>query len=218
MAASLLVNPTGTNNSYTVTALVAGAAGNRISHELNSPSESASSVGVVGDMETIVITPAAKGRMSISGPSPAVASELFYASHGISSGQARFTHDGVADYTYGNLDDAGRTALFSASGTWYLWHTDSSGVFDYYATKVSAAATPEGLTGWTVSIGTNQPTIAAAASSAAQIIAAINANVDAGALVLAEASGTVTGAVAAVAAEFLSGGEGPNTPPVVFDP
>jgi hypothetical protein len=214
-AASLLVNPTGSDNNYTVTAVATGAAGDHISHEIATPA-AAAVTAVAVTAKAIVVTPGTKARMLISGTTPAVGATLLHAVLG--EGLYLWTSDGAASYGYGSILDANRTAVYSNGTMWYFWHWDSEGVLDYTATKTSAATSPDGLTGWTVTLGSGSPTIAAAVSSAAQCIAAINADEAAGDLVLAAASGTVTGAVAAVAVAFLTGGIGPSTPPVVFAP
>lgn len=213
-AAALLINPSGTDNSFTLTAVETGAGGNNISGQIASSAAShLTAVAVSGN--AITVTPGTKARMTVSGTTPAVAATLLWAADyaGVSGGQL-YTSDGVNNYGGG----ANRTALYRDATTWYLWHWDDSNNMDYTATKVSSNTTPEGLTSWTVTLGSGSPTIAAAVSSAAQCISAVNADASAADLVLAAASGTVTGAVASVAAAFLTGGVGPSTPPVVTDP
>ena len=153
----------------------------------------------------ITITPAAKGKMTIASiTSPTAANKpLYYA--GVYGGKPVWSTDGILDIT----TQGTRGVCYYNTDRW-LYQYCVSGTAVYVATKVSSAAYPDTLTGWTVLTGTTSPTVAASATAAFQAIAAVNASVDAAALVVAS---NVTGysglgSLAAVSLTHLTGGTG----------
>ena len=197
VAATGIMNPTGADNSILYTADNAGAAGNNISLQYLTPATQATTtVAVVGS--AIAVTPGTKARMLISGTfSPSIAPVLIYA--GTANGKAMWSEDGTQG---GAL--TGNDQLYYDGTKWLLFMTTVGP--DYSAqTAATSADYPDGLA-FTVVTGTGTPTVTAATSSAAQVIAAVNLSTPAAALVTASASGTVTEAVAAVAATNLTGG------------
>lgn len=149
------------------------------------------------------VTPGTKARMIISGTTPSVDTEVFYTADYSSIGAGYlFTSDGINVRLSGSL----RTTLYYTGTTWYLIHRNISGTVDYEANKISANTTPEGLTGWTVTTGSGSPTIAAAASNANQVCAAIIATPTVLALLTGFPGGKGTGAVGTASHTHLSGG------------
>lgn len=193
-AASVLIDPTGGDNSFIVTADTAGVGGNDITFELLAPAATyLTSVGVVE--KAITVTPGTKARLTITGSlegidGPITFPELFYT--GLSQDGPRYD---AAD------DDL--TFAFRYDGFWLLQYGGSDTTWG----SPEDVATPDLVTTWTpafYAVGT--PTVTPGVSSAAQVIAAVNADEDAAALITASASGAVTGAVAAVAETLLTGG------------
>lgn len=202
--ASITIAPTGDtgNNQFLLTSLVPFTGGNAISFQMLAFAGSATTDVTVTDF-AIVVTPGALARMTISGTTPSVATTVFLAAdYDFGPRGLLYTSDGVSNYGGG----AGRTAIYDDGTTWYLWHWDNEGNLDYTATKVSSATSPNGLTGWTVSLGSGQPTINSAGANASQVIDAINNNVAASSLVVASLASTGLGVVAAVSTVNLSGG------------
>lgn len=186
--AILLVNPTGDDNSVLFTAKPAGAGGEAISVTYATPAEqAATAIGVTGN--SITVTPATKARMTITGTSSA---------NGIVLGDS--IPDGGGRVGYNTSTTAAVQLYYNTSlGQWRIRTLDGT----YQANKTAAAASPEGLTGWTILAGTGDPTITAGITSAEQVITEINASFLASPLVTASASGAATGAVASVAEAFL---------------
>jgi hypothetical protein len=194
-AATLLVNPDGTNNSFDVTAQTAGNLGNLLSFQIFSPIVSAATtVSIIGNKQ-IRVQPGTKARMIITGTltdgtSPVTFPTLFYA--GVNGGLEYWTDTGNVDsFDYSAFGIPTDWNLNTTIGTGASW---SSG--DSYNYPDSAEYTPSGD-------ATGTPIVTAGISSAAHAIAAVNAATD---IVTAAANGTVTGAVAAYAETFLAGG------------
>ena len=195
-AATLTVDPTGTNNSVLYTAHTAGTAGNAITVAYATPAAQATTgVAVVGN--AITVTPGTKARMVLSG---GLSGTLDHVS---GEGQsAKYSNNGLPLGTF-PATVAGLYGEYT-SGYWHIKQVATDGA---PASSYTASAT--GGT-WPDSTGNNpfggSVTVTAATSSAAQVIAAVNASSPAYALVTASASGTVTGAVAAITAASLTGG------------
>lgn len=208
VAASVTLDPAGADNSIALTAVEAGAAGNDITVEiLSSATQETTDVSVVSD--AITVTPGSKARMIVSGTltdgtDPVVFPEL-YAVEG--SPEAIWTSDGSASFALsGDWYSVKSVAAFGAVSTWSLRQYTDGALISAWITG-SAPWPPS--SGWTpTGACTGTPTISDGTSSAAQVIAAINGNGAASALVTASASGASTGAVAAVSATNLSGGSG----------
>lgn len=208
-AATATINPAGDNNSVLYTAATAGTAGNAISVTYSTPADAyEATVSVTGNAITVV--PATKGRMTIAGgPFVGVITpsftwgDLLYA--GMLNSKPHFTSTGAP------------LSMFGATGlrvywTGTQWHAEKlvSGFDDYRAISTDDVADPSLAAFVKADLGGADDgeisSITAGISSAAQVIAVVNDDVDASALVTASASGTVTGPVAAVAETNLSGG------------
>lgn len=186
-AATLLVNPAGDNNNFTLTAVDGGEDGNDITFAMTTPDSAALTVSEVGT--DVVVAAGASHRLVITGITDPTGSDPLVL-------------EPIADIN--GVPAWGKDDWFMGSNT-VGWSLVKGSVLspDYYYRKVTDALSPVGLTDWTQFDGTGEPTVAAAAPTAEQVIAAINANAT---LVTAEASGTVTGVVAAVPETSLSGG------------
>lgn len=102
--------------------------------------------------------PVGKAVLAITGVATAgVNGSLIYA--GLNDAKPAWSSDGTL--TAG----ASNTICKSDAGTWSLSRGSA-----YAATKVSAAATPDGLTTWTVGTGSGSPILAAAAVAAAAVV------------------------------------------------
>lgn len=219
VTAAVTLDPTGADNSITFTAVTSGADANDITVAIATPAVQATTdVAVVA--EAITVTPGTKARMIVTGTlSPDVTGELIYAGGGASSFDAVWTTDGELSPSL-----SGQWAkLFFSFGNWTI-HVWNDGVFVEDSSFVGPYSGegeyewPDEGTPWDVAgiVFTGVATVTAGTTSAQQVIDAVNADVTAAALVTASASGTVTGAVAAVTATNLSGGvAGTLAPPYV---
>jgi len=190
--ATLLVDPAGDDNSVLYTAKEAGAGGEAISIAYATPAvQATTTVAVVGN--AITVTPGTKARMVVTGTltsdgsTPVVFPLLSYLE--IYNTRAKYA------------DTSGNYACVWTGFGWALYD-DVSGVgWD----SSESVVTPDLVTSWSPSgAATGTPIITAGVSSAAQVIAAVNASTPAAALVTASESGASTGPVAAVAADFLT--------------
>lgn len=103
--------------------------------------------------------PTGKAMLTISGVSTSgINGNVIYC--GLIAGKPAWSTDGT------QTAGASNTIVEYVSGTSWKVSRGSS----YSATKVSAAATPDGLTSWTVGTGTGSPTIAAFAVAAPPVI------------------------------------------------
>lgn len=193
--AAVTINPAGADNSIVYTAQAAGSAGNAITIAYATPAaQSATTVGVAGN--AITVMPGTKARMVISGEltsngsTPVVFSEpLTYA--GVHNSKAQYyDSEDINSISW----DGTKWTIFIATPE-ARWESSEN------------VATPDLVTTWTPQASeTGSPVVTSGISSAAQVIEAVNDSVAAYALVDAAASGTVTGAVASVAATNLTGG------------
>ncbi len=198
--ASLTVDPTGTNNTVIYTAVTEGASGNSISVTYATPvAQPNTGVSVTGN--AITVTPGTKVNLTCSGTTPALAACVAVWYPGSSSWI--YTSDGVA--SYGSIPGVARTAWYNDGTKWWVWQWNSSGTLLFQASSTTNGSTPDGLA-YVVTTGTGTMSVTGGTSTAAQVIAAVNANTAAAALVTATASGTVTGTVAAISSANLSGG------------
>jgi hypothetical protein len=195
--ARLTVYPTNAvDNGVLYTANASGSAGNAISVAYAAPAMQATTVAV--STNAITVTPGAKARMVVggvitnSGGTPLIFVDL------VESG----TYAGKPAYVN---PSTGFTHCYyvSVETGWVIYTLNFLNAFK----SVSNVATPDLATGWVPLSGEmGTPTVTAGISSAAQVIAAVNASTPAAALVTASAVGTVTGAVAEMAATNLIGG------------
>lgn len=198
--ATLTVNPTGTNNSIDYTAVAYGIAGENVSVAYTTPVQAGLDVLVSGDAITVAC--GTKHRMVVTGTlSPDATGTLVYAGEDV-IGNRYWTTDG-------NL-------INSPTGVWVslMWVPESYGAYltMYEDDLVTGEWTLDTLADWpegtyiAINSETGTPTVTAALPTAQQVIDTVQANAEASALVTPAANGTVTGAVAAVAAANLSGG------------
>lgn len=191
--ASATLDPTGGSNAVTFTAVSPGEEGNLISVAYASPAAATeATVSVSGG--NITVTPASKARMVVSGIVSPAAANGEYAWDGTNFSKAGFL------FTVGTYGGIPGTTCWILSGEGLVAPT--------YFRSDGYSTYPDGEATWTAVYGGASGTmvVTAGATSAAQVIEAVNADEDASALVVATASGVVTGAVAAVAQTFLSGG------------
>jgi hypothetical protein len=207
-AATAIVNPSGDNNSVLYTAPV-GAAGNNVSITYATPAASSSTIVAVV-ASAITVTPGTKARMVVSGVSTAgvngslqhvgfFSSSPFDGRYWTDNGLSYAANFGVQAFTllrlYNSIDEKIELIRYDASGTPV-----------YTSVLEDAFAWPDGQTYPAPTIGTGIPVVTAGNSSAAQVIAAVNASTPASALVTASAVGLSTGAVSAIAAVSLTYG------------
>ena len=188
-------------NAILYTAVDDGAAGIDISVTYASPAPiSEISVEVTGN--SIVVTPVANERFLIGGTT---LGDVYVRYAGVTS-------DGLTVYSSDGdiaLSGSDRTYLTYDGTLWLLCgHYSSFGV-EFDGTNYSSVTSPDAITGsWSPSLGAGTPNIIAETSSAADVIAAINASPAASALVVASAVGIVTGSITDVSETHLSGGAG----------
>ena len=204
-AASLIVDPTGADNTVLFAADVAGTGGNAISVAYAAPAvQATTTVAVVGN--AITVTPGTKARMTISGPVTFTNTEL---KHGGTINSKPYWKS--TGWSEGGPNATGAAAIYYNGTKWIVF---SEG--QYSAELTSSASFPDGLTGFTVTFGSGAPVMVAATTSAAQVITEINGfSAPSASLVNAYAVGTVTGAVAAVTAANLTGGTTGVTPSAI---
>ena len=188
-------------NAILYTAVDDGAAGNDISVTYVSPSPN-SEILVLVSGNSIVVVPVANDRYLIAGTT---LGDVYVRYAGV-------TIDGVTVYSSDGdmaLTGSNRTYLTYDGSMWLLCgHYSSFGV-EFDGTIHSSVTSPDAITGsWSTSLGAGTPNIIAETSSAADVIAAINASPAASALVVASAVGIVTGSIADVSETHLSGGAG----------
>lgn len=185
------------------TAAASGQAGNLISREIAAATaKCATSVQVSGTKVKVI--PGTKARMTVSGLTPTTGTADFkYA--GLNAGRAMFSTDASLALTART-----NTGLLFFDGTlWNLKHWGSdTGAPDVVRQIGSLALTPDLIVGeWAVGTGTGTVSIAAGASSYAQVIAAVLAE-PAAAFVVPSQNGSdaITGAAVVAAATFLGNG------------
>ena len=204
--ATLVVDPSGSNNALLFTAVANGIAGRAVSVAMASPVTSQlTAVSVSGN--DITITPGTKARMTIGGTlngGATVFPVLLYA--GTKDGEHWWTGTGTLespnDFELHGDCAGGMFTLYSSGfhalaqiGLWY------SG---------TGATWPDAATGWTPDSGyTGTPALTAGISSAGQVVTACNAYGACSDLVTAanNTGNDGTGAVAAVAKANLTGGD-----------
>lgn len=201
--ATATLGSTGSDNAIVFTCAFPGTLGveTSVAIEDGDLGTVAVAVGVTGS--AVTITAAAMGVINFAGiTSPIAANQsLYYA--GTYNGKPIWSSDGVIDIS----TQGTRGVCYWNSNFWHFQYC-VSGSAVYAASKSSVAASPVGLTGWTLTAGTTSPTVTAAASNAAQGIAAVNSAPAAAALVVAANVPGYNGhgSLAAVSATYLSGG------------
>jgi len=199
--AYLLVDPAGADNSVLYMAKAAGAAGELVSVAYASPATQATTTVAVST-NAITVTPGTKARMIVTGDltsdgtTPVVIPPLLYA--GLYAGSPAWSDTGLLT--------AGSVFLYNLSWAWGLSVMTNVGERIWHSVEGSGVGSAFPTTGWnyTFQAGDHDgiPVFATGVSSAAQVIAAVNAGVQT--LVTASASGASTGPVAEVAAAFLT--------------
>ena len=192
-AAFAVLDPAGDANAALYTAKTLGSVGEAIRVAYAEPAAQATTTVTVAD-STITVTPGTKARMVVGGTStgdginPFTLPTLFYI--------GLYNQKPV----YSNVI-AGGLAIHYLAWTGMKWSLGPFGSFESFQN----VATPDLVTEWIpVGAATGAPTVTAGVSSAAQVIAAVNASIPAAALVTASASGPGTGPVAAVANTALA--------------
>ncbi len=224
-AASVVVNPSGADNSVLFTADAPGPGGNLISIEYAAPAaiESVAIVTVGGNAITVI--PASKGQMVVSGTlSPDATGAFARASRdffGIPSlGYLGVSH-GITRYDHG---DAGPFPAGESADVWTIlayYDVPNAKAYGWRQTGNTSYDFPDMVSEWvpfvdTPAIGgelapvtpTGTPVLTAALSTASFVIAEVNFDPISSALVTASPSGAVTGAVAAIGPIFLQGSAG----------
>ena len=178
-----------------VEAELPGPAGNAISIEYVAIVAGQASTVITVNMDAITVYPGAKARMNVTGS---------------------LTSNGVTPITFTEIPFTemfnGRPVYEILGGNscawdglkWILYHAGSGVEWHSY----DDVLTPDLATAWVPVFGSNTgtPILIASASSAAQVIAALEADPVATVRIVSYASGTVTGAVAATGLHFLQGG------------
>ncbi len=184
--ASRIINPSGADNSIFFETGIPGELGNAISIQyIESPATPETLVSV--NESAIAVYYGVKSNMIISGVVTAGVNGDHYYS-GISNDHPDYSGD--------------TSGINWFSGSWVI---QSAG---YTAFIISEAETPEGLTGWTIVMGSGQPVITAGNATAQQVMNAVNGDVVASSLVTALPSGAATGEVSPIGPLFLQGGSG----------
>lgn len=193
VAASAALDPTGADNTVTLTSQSVGLEGNSLRAAMTIPTDATISVSKTG--EVVSIAAGSKHRMVVAGTlDPAVSGTLIYAGFSIAN---VWSSDGnmtaPASGAWVNL-------TLQPDGTGVLAHwTDGSR--DGFWVSSDTGDWPNGLTYVADDAETGTPTVTASAPTAAQVVAAVNsAGLD------VTASGTGTGTVAAVTTTAFTGG------------
>jgi hypothetical protein len=183
------LDPTGADNSIFFEAVTGGTGGNSITVEIAADAVQ-SITGVAVASNAITVTPGAKAVMVVTGLTGdmAAANGRYLKGTGL-----RWNHETLGP-VYKIATAAGRWAITNPVTAVY-------GVYSIGVTSFPDEAIWAGGEG-TASFGV--PTVTSAASTAGQVVTAVNANIAASALVTASSTGT--GSVAAVAATPLTGG------------
>jgi len=214
VAASVTITPTGTNNDIVVTAVDVGAAGNDLTIALaidaTTDRTQLSASEVAGD---VVVTSGDKRRMLVSANFGTGVENHILTYVGIDLGAyqwnntgtispteenaVRLEHavNGTASYLLKIIDAFGEDSKFTVINPFVNWPDE----VDW-----STASTDDGATG--------TPTVTGSPVTAAQVIAAINADTDLSVAAANAAANDGTGAIAAVAATALTGGGSVSTP------
>jgi hypothetical protein len=205
VAASLFVDPDGDNNTILYTALIPGTSSNYLSIAYASPVLTSANIAATIDGDAITIVPSAKGAMVISGISAPTGLNVRLISTGTySSNKPLYSQSGATT-------GINNTVLAYNGSVWTLTRRDGSNSITYQAEAESNADFPDGITFGTPTVGSGVPTISAAVSSAAQVIAYVNTTT-VGVYVNAAGFVDVTGSVAATPRAYLTGGIAPTSP------
>ena len=205
VAATLFVNPDGNNNTILYTALIPGTSSNYLSIAYAAPVSTSANITATIDGDAITIVPSAKGVMAISGISTPSGLNVRLISTGAYNGNK-------PQYSQSGATAGVNNMVLSHNGSaWTLTRRDGTNTITYQAEAASSADFPDGITFSAPTVGSGVPTISAAVSTAAQVIAAVNTTT-VGVYINAAASGDVSGSVAATARTYLTGGTAPTSP------
>lgn len=204
--ATLTVNPDGVNNSIDYTAVAYGIAGHNVSVRYTAPAQAELDVSVADNAITVAC--GTKHRMVITGTlSPDVTGTLVYA--GTIVGDNGSLHVWSSTGTIEPEDADPFIRLIGGTtteGDFCSLERYASVTWDAAWNSTTAAVFPDGLTFEALNEETGTPVVTAALPTAQQVIDAVEANAEASALVTVAANGTVTGAVAVIAATYLTCG------------
>jgi hypothetical protein len=199
-SASLVVNPSGANNSILYTAVASGDGGDGISIEYAAPASGVAATVVSVVVGAILVTPGDKARMTVSGSSAGILDgDYLYA--GIVTSNVSYTSDGsLTPAPVGNwYQISGSNSGVGSNWRIFRW---IDGVQDFGEALNSATNQYD----FPDSVPWSTSTVTGGVTSADQVISSVNADAVASALVTASASGTVTGSVAEIGPLFLQGG------------
>lgn len=193
VAASAALDPTGADNTVTLTSQSVGLEGNSLRAAMTIPTAASISVSKTGDV--ISIAAGGKHRMVVAGTLvPNAAGEL------ISAGEVNSLPAWSTDGTTDPAAEGAWVMIAKPTSAWqirYYLNGEIAGTW----TASNAGDWPNGLTYVADDAETGTPTVTASAPTAAQVVAAVNsAGLD------VTASGTGTGTVAAVTSTAFTGG------------
>lgn len=200
VAAGSTLDPSGADNTVTLTSQSVGLEGNSLRAAMTIPTAATISVTKTGDV--VSIAAGSKHRMVVAGTLvPDATGELVYAGlNDTYPTYPEFSVDGTQDVPEtGNF--VRLTPVVSGESTfWTLaFYTDGSFIGQWVSSD--SGNFPNGLTYVADDTETGTPTVTASAPTAAQVVAAVNsAGLD------ITASGTGTGTVAAVTTTAFTGG------------
>ena len=204
--ASATIDPSGSNNSITVTAATAGASGNALRFQILTPATGTSDTIASVSESIVTLTPGDKARMIISGVATSnVNGSLGYC--GVRNGFDSWSSDGINGIFY-QSHGIPYTVLWKSGSVWCLQRFESNGTPSYQCYCTDTGISPSGLTFDAPGIGSGIPTIASSASTSAQGIVAINSTPATSALMVASnAPGSDgSGALSSVSLTPFTGG------------
>jgi len=201
VAAFLETGSAGDNNGLLFTAVAAGPAGNGISVEFVAANRGGEVVVSVTGNKIEVEIPQSRGLV-VTGTLDPDATATYLRAPDDEDGVSRWTPSGE---WFDELNPPlGQRAVHYKGGKWLIQR-----FYDFYdAQKTSAALSPAGLTAWTLASGTGQPTVTGIPSTAAEVLAALQAHAGARALVTVVAieGSDGTGTIGAMAETSLAEG------------
>ncbi len=211
--ASVIVNPSGADNSILYEAVASGAAGELISIEYETPDPTKSESVITVDESAITVIPGDHPRMQISGVlSPDYTGDVKYVSdfYGYTTDGEPFAPDIGTQVIIRNVPILSGVPPFEEIGReWAIYSVVDGFIISERWASSDDVDSPDLVTTWTPRDGaTGTPVVTAIPASAQFVIEAINDDPVASLLVTASASGTVTGQVAAVGPVFLQGASG----------
>lgn len=199
LRAAATLNPDGSDNSITITAVNPGKAGMDISIQILGPQNPDSITIAVVD-KAITIGPL-KDSMMIAGTNAGTYDGLVHDRGTQVNGKRSYSTSGNVA-----LSDGEVYCAWSGVSGWRIGFIASGNPVYFAESGIVDAETPDEVALWTDQVwGSSITMTAATTTTAAEIIAALTADSAAAALVTAIAAGAVTGTISEVPATFLSG-------------